>query len=223
MYGVKSKRPQKVVPIGIWTNRRIKLPLEKIHRHRVLFVGHLLEKQGVQLVLKAIPEIRKTIIDFEFLIIGKGNYESALKSLVKELEIEECVLFAGYKNDKEMEQLSSGCACAVAPYDEKTDTWTRYADPGKIKNYLSSGLPVILTDVPYNANEVQRRRCGIVIKYDVDELAKAIVTLLTDESLLAEYRTNAFEYSKQFDWNNIFDEAIAEVIVSNSSGSKAGV
>jgi glycosyltransferase involved in cell wall biosynthesis len=222
MYGVKSKRSQRVVPIGIWTNRRIKLPLEKIHKHRLLFVGHLLEKQGVQLVLKAIPEIRKTIADFEFLIIGKGNYEPALKRVVKELQIEESVIFAGYKNDEEMEQLSSCCACAVAPYDAKTDTWTRYADPGKIKNYLASGLPIILTDVPYNAQEIQRRRCGIVITYDVDELSKAVVTLLSNESMLSDYRSNAFEYSKQFDWNNIFDGAIAEVIVSNCGGSRAG-
>jgi glycosyltransferase involved in cell wall biosynthesis len=223
MYGVKSKRFQRVVPIGIWTNRRIKLPIEKIYKHRLLFVGHLLEKQGVQLVLKAIPEIRKTIADFEFLIIGKGNYEPALKRLVKELQIEGSVIFAGYKKDEEMEQLSSCCACAVAPYDAKTDTWTRYADPGKIKNYLASGLPVILTDVPYNAQEIQRRKCGIVVKYDLYELTKAIVTLLTNESMLTEYRSNAFEYSKQFDWDNIFDGAIAEVLSSNSNGSGVGV
>jgi len=217
MYGIKSKRPQRIVPIGIWTSRRVKLPIEKIHRHRVLFVGHLLEKQGVQLVLKAIPEIRKAIIDFEFLVIGKGNYEPALRCLVKELGIENYVLFVGYKSDEEMEELSSHCACAVAPYDMKTDTWTRYADPGKIKNYLASGLPVILTNVPYNAYEIQRRRCGIVIRYDADELAKAIVTLLTNEPLLEEYRSNAFEYSKQFDWNHIFDGAIAEVLAADSN------
>jgi glycosyltransferase involved in cell wall biosynthesis len=219
MYGIKSKRLQRVVPIGIWTNRRIKLPVEKIHKHRLLFVGHLLEKQGVQLVLKAIPEIKKTLVDFEFLIIGKGNYEPTLKRIAKELKIEDSVIFAGFKNDEEMEQLSAGCACAVAPYDAKTDTWTRYADPGKIKNYLASGLPIILTDVPYNAQEIQRRRCGIVITYDVDELAKAVVTLLSNESKLSEYRSNAFEYSKQFDWNNIFDGAIGEVIAFNSEGS----
>jgi glycosyltransferase involved in cell wall biosynthesis len=218
LYGIKSKRKQRVVPIGIWTARRVKLSLKEIHKHRILFVGHLLEKQGVQLVLKAIPEIRKKIIDFEFLIIGKGNYESSLKSLVKGLGIDDCVIFAGYKNDEEMERLSSQCACAVAPYDEKTDTWTRYADPGKIKNYLASGLPVILTDVPYNAREVQEKRCGFVIKYNVNELAKAILTLIANDSLLEEYRNNAFKYSKQFDWNNIFNGAIAQVAASDING-----
>ena len=64
---------------------------------------------------------------------------------------------------------------------------------------------------------ISERRCGIVIKYDADDLTKAIVTLLTNESLLEEYRSNAFEYSKQFDWNNIFDGAIAEVLTFNHS------
>jgi glycosyltransferase involved in cell wall biosynthesis len=219
IYGIKSKRIQRIVPIGVWTNRRVKLPIENIHKHRVLFVGHLLEKQGVQLVLKSIPEIKKTILDFEFLVVGKGNYEQTLKNLAKELDIENYVRFAGYVKDEEMEQLASSSACAVAPYDMRTDTWTRYADPGKIKNYLASGLPVILTNVPYNASEIQQRRCGIVIKYDADDLAKAVITLFSNDSLLEEYRNNAFEYSKQFDWNNILDGAIAGVFTpGNLSG-----
>ncbi len=220
MYRVKSRRPQRVVPIGVWINRRLRLPIGKILRHRLLFVGHLLEKQGVQLVLQALPEIRKTIADFEFLIVGKGSYESELREMVRKLEIEDSVIFAGYmKSDKEMEQVSSRCACAVAPYDRNTDTWTLYADPAKIKNYLASGLPVILTDVPHNAYEIQRRRCGIVIDYNVHELAAAVVTMLSNESLLEEYRRNAYEYAKQFDWNNIFDGAINEVLTSGSDRS----
>jgi glycosyltransferase involved in cell wall biosynthesis len=59
----------------------------------------------------------------------------------------------------------------------------------------------------------------MVIKYDTDEMTKAIITLLSNKPLLEEYRNNAFEYSKQFDWNYIFDGAINEVIASNSECS----
>lgn len=220
MYRLKSTPPQRVVPIGVWTARRIRLPLKEIHRHRVVFVGNLLEKMGVQLALRAIPEIRKSIGDFELLIIGKGVYEPRLREIVRELGIEDFVIFAGFiPSDEEMEQACSRCACAIAPYDAATDIWTRYADPSKIKTYLASGLPVIMTDVPFNASEIVSRRCGAVIKYDAHDFARAVVSLLSNESLLEEYRRNAFEYSKQFDWNTILDGAIADLLGGSSGGS----
>ena len=57
---------------------------------------------------------------------------------------------------------SSGCSAessvAVAPYAQTDETFTRYADPGKLKAYLAAGLPIVLTDVPPNARELERRR-----------------------------------------------------------------
>ena len=54
-------KKQKVVPIGIWFDRIKRLPFEKIKKHQLLFIGHLLEKQGVQIVLEAIPTIIKPL------------------------------------------------------------------------------------------------------------------------------------------------------------------
>ena len=48
---------QVVVPIGIWNKNIKKRDFKDVKKHQLLFVGHLLEKQGVQLVLDAIPDI----------------------------------------------------------------------------------------------------------------------------------------------------------------------
>lgn len=205
---------QKVVPIGIWFNRVKRLPFDEIKKHQLLFIGHLLEKQGVQIVLDSIPEIIKHIPDFHFLIVGGGEYEGKLKAKTAELGIEKYVTFTGWVKDRsKIDKIMAESALAVAMYDKEKDTFTYYADPTKLKDYLSASLPILLTDVPYNAKEIENHRCGKIISYDKNELSQAIIEFMKDENKLKEYRDNAINYAKQFDWNIIFKESLKRVLL----------
>ena len=68
-----------------------------------------------------------------------------------------------------------------------------------------------MTDLPYNARELETEKCGIIVSYDERELANAIIMILKDESLLQQYKENAAKYSLSFDWNKIFEKALASV------------
>lgn len=204
---------QKVVPIGVWFKRIKRVPFVQVRKNTVVFVGHLVEKQGVQLLIRAIPKIIKEIPDFEFLIIGKGSYAENLKKLVKNLRVGKYVKFTGYiESQQEVENLIAECACGIALYDKSKDKYTYYADPMKLKDYLSAGLPVILTDVPYNAREIERKGCGLVVAYRKDNVSAAVIELLRNKSKLQTYRKNAVKYAKQFDWNGIFDKNLGEIL-----------
>lgn len=201
---------QRVVPIGIWFERLKRKPFDQIKRYQLLFLGHLIKKQGVQLVIDAVPSIIKHIPNFHFLIAGGGPYHSTLEKQATQLGLNKHITFTGWIKDREeLDRLISESACAVAPYDPTNAAFTYYADPTKLKDYLSAGLPVILTDVPYNATEIVRRGCGIIVDYRKDDLATAIVSLMQDDQKLRSYRKKALEYAKEFDWNRIFDEALA--------------
>ena len=205
---------QKVVPIGVWFDRVRRLPFDKIEKHQLLFVGHLLEKQGVQLVLDSTPEIIKSIPDFHFLIIGGGEYEETLKKKTSDLGIEKYVTFTGWIKDRsKLDQIMADSALAIAMYDKEKDRFTYYADPTKLKDYLSAGLPVLLTDVPHNAKEIQKRNCGLIVKPDSRSIANAVIDLIKNEEKLKQYRENAANYAKQFDWNIIFRENLERVLL----------
>lgn len=218
-YKKLSVDPQKskIVPMGIWSDEIKTVPFSKVNKHTLVFMGHLLKKQGVQFVIKATPEIIKKIKDFKFIVIGKGEYQGQLKKLAEEEKVEKFVNFTGYINDhSEMERTISRCACAVALY-EKGDlerNFTYYADPGKIKDYLGAGLPVIVTNVPHNAYDLKRNGCGIVINHRTPgDIVEAVVGLMNDEKKLQESRQKALLYVRQFDWKKIFDSAFTEGIL----------
>jgi len=204
---------QRVVPIGVWFDRVKRLPFDQINRCQLLFVGNLLEKQGVQIVFESIPKIIKVIPDFHFLIVGGGEYENILREMVKKKELEKYVTFTGWiKNRKKLDTIMADSAIAIAMYDKTKDNFTYYADPTKLKDYLSAGLPILLTDVPHNAKELEHNKCGIIIDYDVDKVKNAIIDLMKNEFKLKEYRKNAENYIKRFDYNIIFEENLNRIL-----------
>jgi glycosyltransferase involved in cell wall biosynthesis len=212
-----SAGKQVTVPIGIWFSRFPRLDFSQIQKHTLVFMGHILEKQGVQYVLDAVPVIAEKIPDFKFLIIGGGEYLEKLKEQMKNLGIEKSVEFAGYvEKHSDVEKILSECSCAIALYDKFDQngalSFTYFADPGKIKAYLAGGLPILLCDVSHNAREIEEKRCGFVISQDRDEIARKVVALLEDEKTLKEYRENAIAYAKEFDWEKVFENNLSRLI-----------
>lgn len=204
---------QKIVPIGIWYDRVKRLPFEQIKKHQLLFVGNLLEKQGVQLVLDAMPDIINEVPDFHFLIVGGGEYDDKLKEKVTALNLEKYVTFTGWiKERSDLDQIMADSALAIAMYDKDKDTFTYYADPTKLKDYLSAGLPILLTDVPHNAEEIGKNMCGIIVGYDKNKIAEAVMRMMKNEEELKKYKQNALDYVKKFEWSVIFKENLARIL-----------
>lgn len=211
-----SSGNQITVPIGVWYSRFPRLEFSQVEKHTLVFMGHILEKQGVQYVLDAIPAIIKELPDFKFLVIGGGEYLPTLKEQAEKLGIEKYVQFTGYvEKHSEVEKMLAKCACAIAmyeKYDQAGDlSFTYFADPGKIKSYLAGGLPILLSGVSHNAKEIERKRCGFVISNDKEEIAKKVIALLRNEEVLREYRKNALNYVREFDWEIIFKERLEKL------------
>lgn len=195
----------KVVPYGFWTDRVKKLTFEECDNSTLVFMGHIIEKQGLQLIIKTLPLLPDNI---SLKIIGIGPYKETAENLAKQLGVENRCNFLGKIDDiKELENEVANSAVALAPYIRSLDKWTYYADPGKVKTYLACGVPVLLTDLPWNTSEIVKRECGIVISEDVEDIARKI-NLLLEPTYNNKFRKNAIEYSKTFDYQNIFEKAL---------------
>jgi len=195
----------KIVPYGMWVGKIKTFSYEEVDPFTIVFMGHLLEKQGVQLVLRALPNLITTFPDIKFKIIGGGKYATELKKISKELKVEQFCNFMGKIDDiKKLEVEVAKSTVAIAPYIKSLDTWTYYADPGKVKTYLACGVPVLLTDIPWNAKEISQKKCGIIIQENIKSIVTSLSFLLKKENNI-EYRRNAKNYSKQYDYKDIFE------------------
>ena len=204
---------QFTVPIGIWFDDMKRVPLNKVNQKKIVYVGHLKNFYGVDLIIRALPLIRKKIPGIRLEIIGGGEQMEELKELANELSASLNVKFYGWKDKKQAEQLMSDGAIGLAPFniliiDEKI----KNADPAKIKDYLALGLPVVMTNATLNANSIAKAKCGAVVDYTPESLANAVIKLLSNENLRQEYRKNALEYVSQFDWNKLFSKNVSRLV-----------
>jgi len=201
--------PTIIVPMGAHLSRIKKVPLESIERHTLVYVGTLSEKQGVQMVLRVLPDIKREVFDVKFVIIGKGDYEKEIKDLTKQLEIEDVVDFKGFIGDnRKVERILSHCAIGVAPYVPEETNYVFYTDPGKPKLYLGCGLPVVITRFPTIADEIEKKGAGIAVEYSEKSLKEALLKLLKDERFYYVCRENAIKFSQQFDTTYILTKAL---------------
>ena len=208
---------QITVPIGIWYERFVRVNFSQVDKKTLVYMGHVLKKQGIQYVLEAIPKIIKEVSGFKFLVIGGGDYLLDLKKQADKLGVSKNIKFTGFVEDhREVEAMLSKGAAAVAMYEKYDEygnlSFTYFADPGKLKSYLAGGLPILLSDVSRNAREIEKLGCGKIITTDKDSIAKAVIAILKNESKLEKMRQNALKYAEKYDWNLIFSKNLCRIL-----------
>lgn len=176
----------------------------EIERWKIGFIGHLRAGMGVELLIAVMPIVVKKFPKAKLLIMGSGPLEEQFRKDAKGVPIE----FTGFMGDiNEVYRQLSKCAIAVAPYEP--GSISEYTDPGKVKSYLTAGLPIVITDVPKVAKEISFKKVGIIAEYKASEFAKAIINILKSTKELKAYRKNALKLRDEYSWEKIFDRAIS--------------
>lgn len=202
-FGLEKKFRLKQIQVPDGTDPFRQLPLSKINQFDVGFVGHLRPGMGVDLIIEAFPHIQKKIPNIRFLVIGSGPIEAELKLKAQDMNIQ----FLGFIGDiKQVFDKLEKCSMAVAPYEP--GSISQFSDPGKIKNYFTIGLPVVVTKVPVIWKEIENAGCGIATKYDPQEFADAIVKIINNKNSLSKYRKNTEKLAKKYSWDRIFSDAL---------------
>lgn len=205
---------QLVVPHGVHFKRIKRVPFSHINKAEIIYMGSLLKKQGIQIVIQSLPAIARKIPNIKLTIIGRGPYGEDLKKFVQSTHTERYVTFLGYiEKHEEVENRIAKAAIALALYVKEFDDFSYYADPGKIKNYLGAGVPVIMTDVPHVAREIYRVRCGFIVKYNKEEIIQTLIKFFRNPELLKEYRKNALLFAKHYDWERVFTRALKHYLL----------
>jgi glycosyltransferase involved in cell wall biosynthesis len=204
--------PTHVVPMGAWLSRVPKSSGDAFVRRRVVFLGHLVPRQGVAVLLEALWQLDRRGASVETDIIGDGPLLGELQAHAARLAIDARVRFHGFVEDhRRVEELLAGAALAVAPYEPSPDSFTRYADPGKLKAYLAAGLPIVLTAVPPISAELAEHAGAELVPFDAGALADAIERGLGSPERWRERRRAALSYAERFDWDTLFGAFLDEL------------
>ncbi|MFI5925172.1 glycosyltransferase family 4 protein [Micromonospora sp. NPDC051543] len=150
----------------------------------VVCVSRLVPRKGQDMLIRALPEIRRRVPDAALLIVGGGPYRATLEKLARQTGVERDVVFTG-----------SVPAADLPAHYAAGDV---YAMPCRTRNrgldveglgivYLeasATGLPVVAGDSGGAPDAVREGETGYVVRgRDVAQLADRVARLLGDRDL----------------------------------------
>lgn len=214
MGGNEYRKRQFHTPMGVWFAKIKRKPISQFKKNKLIYAGGFVPYMGIDLAIRALPKILTRVPNCTLELVGRGGAGEEWEKLARQLGVEKHITFRDWMENREaFHLLLSGAAVGIAPFNYKIlDDKVRNADPGKIKDYTASGLPVITTRAIYTWRDIEKFKCGIVIKYSEGEFAKAVIKLLQNIDLLLQYRKNAIRYSRQFNWDKLFTDNLSRIL-----------
>lgn len=154
-------------------------------RKIILSVGSLLPVKGYRYLLEAACEIFAKIPDVDIVLAGDGELLSELKHQVNVQGIAERVKFLGYRQD--IERILKASDIFVMPS-------LREGTSIAILEAMAANTPIVATAVGGNPEVIIDGKTGILVPpADSKALAKAIITLLTDNEQASSFARAAKE------------------------------
>jgi phosphatidylinositol alpha-1,6-mannosyltransferase len=177
--------------------RRLNLEGKKI----ILTIGRLIERKGQDTVIRAMPEILRSVPEAVYLIGGRGHYEPALKNLVEDMGLGEHVRFLGFVPAEDVALLYSICYVFVMiNRDSQTEGPEGF---GMVFTEASAaGKPVIGGRSGGTEDSIIDGVTGFrVDPNSVDAVADHVIRILKDDDLRTTLGKNGRDWvERTFDW-----------------------
>jgi glycosyltransferase involved in cell wall biosynthesis len=175
----------------------------------ILTFGLLSPQKGIEVVLRALPEVIKNHPDVVYLVAGVTHpnllrhegekYRRSLQRLADELGIKGHVIFHNkFIPIEELKELITLADIYITPYLEETQITS-----GTLAYSFGAGNAVIST--PYwHAQELLANGRGILVPFgDSEAITKAITRLIQNEVERHTMRKNAYLLGREMTWNKV--------------------
>jgi glycosyltransferase involved in cell wall biosynthesis len=170
----------------------VKLVLKKVYHERedtsilkLLFFSRIEEKKGLDILLKALPDIT---IPYHLTIAGDGDpdYTASLKALAAGLKIEDGISWVGFQNENKFDLLQEHDLFVLPSHDENFGN--------TVIESLSVGTPVLISDQVGLADYVEDNQLGWICHTNAQSIAWRINNIFTArQEELKTIRENAPE------------------------------
>jgi glycosyltransferase involved in cell wall biosynthesis len=157
----------------------------------ILITSRLQLWKRVDRIIHAMPDILISFPDIKLVIVGGGDDELRLKTIVNNLKINNNVIFTGPLNHDDVDKFMNLAIIFVSCYDH-----SNLCNP--VLEALRCGLPVVsINDGSTRSILIDQFNSILISQEDVvKNLTNAIIELLSDDQFRLTLSDNAIEFSK---------------------------
>ncbi len=199
------------VPNGVYLDK-VNLEARKGRDINSLVISeHLTKGKGLELVLDCFEDILKLNANATLSILGTGPDERYFKSLVAEKRLQDKIFFLGNETPDIYLNYLAKFGIGLCFREGGVESLAYYSDPTSVKEFLSCGVPVIVTSNLWVSVEVASVPLGKAIALTKSDLLDALGNLWQDSDLYGKASRNGPAFSNKFSWEKIYLRAFAHL------------
>jgi glycosyltransferase involved in cell wall biosynthesis len=193
----------------------IRKELNLHHRPILLYQGSLNIGRGIEFLVESMSFLENVYL----LIIGSGDIEQDLKRKVKELNLQDKVIFLGKIENQKLKSITPNALLGFSLEEDRGMNY-RFALPNKIFDYIHASVPVICSDLPEMKTIVEKYKVGLSLNYyqmTAEAFANTIKNIVKDNQTISFWKNNCAIASKELCWENEklkFKEILAKLITN---------
>ena len=176
---------------------------------RIIFVGRLINKKGLMLLLDAVYNMDKAL-DFTLEIFGDGPLKSEMESYIKAHSLEKKInLHGAVKHTKISDAYQNGSIFVMPSLRETSGNVLIEA--------MAHGLPVVALDMSI-CSDLKEKDCGLFINTEqskqeiINEFSSSLERLICDSALRAALGVNGYNYvNNSLSWENKFETVYGNI------------
>jgi colanic acid/amylovoran biosynthesis glycosyltransferase len=144
-------------------------------------VARLVEKKGIEYVVRAVARLAAEGADVRYTIVGDGVLRESLARLAGELGVSECVHLAGWRPQREVRDIMDRADVLVAP-SVTAASGDQEGIPNAVKEGMALGLPVVSTQHSGIPELVEDGVSGFLVPERDDHALAASIRTIRDSA-----------------------------------------
>lgn len=166
---------------------------------KMLFVGRLVYQKGLDLLVKALGELKQ--ISWRLKLVGDGPHRSDLVSLAEGFGIADRIEFTGWLGKEQITKEYQEANLFVFPSRHEGMS-------NAVLEAMASGLPVVASDIAGNEELIVQGKTGLLVPPEnTKALCDGLRTLLTDPAAMKKFGLESrLRVENHFTWERVANQ-----------------
>jgi glycosyltransferase involved in cell wall biosynthesis len=168
----------------------------------IVFIGDIGSRDGVDVLITCFPSIMKECKEIKLYVIGDGPMRDKLEKMAFKMNLGRNIVFTGWLPFSKLVKILPHFLVGVVP--SKRMLINDLVIPRKVFEFLAAGVPVVASNLSAIKEVIKDSENGLLFNPDDDqELAEAILKVISDEGLYQKLQSNGRRTSLKY---NVHDE-----------------
>lgn len=172
-----------------------------LNKNTLISVGRFSLEKGFDDLIRVFNKVHAEIPDSKLVLIGDGSEKDKIKSLIDDYNLNKAITLPGFLTQKQIEKYMLNSKLYVMT--SITESFGLV-----LIEAMRYGVPCIAFDSASGAKQIIDNNINglLVSNRSIDEMAKQIIKLLQNDTLLTKYSKNSIKDSKKYYIENVKKE-----------------